>query len=63
MNVNRTRPQRGGWTRALRLLPAVALTVAAALGGTATAEASVPAPPSGFTLTWSDDFNGASGTG
>jgi beta-glucanase (GH16 family) len=25
--------------------------------------ASVPAPPSGFTTTWSDDFTGASGTG
>jgi beta-glucanase (GH16 family) len=23
----------------------------------------IPAPPSGFTLTWSDDFSGASGTG
>ena len=30
---------------------------------TATAPAGVPAPPAGFTLTWSDDFTGASGTG
>jgi hypothetical protein len=30
---------------------------------TTTAPAGVPAPPSGFTLTWSDDFTGASGTG
>jgi beta-glucanase (GH16 family) len=29
-----------------------------AIGG-----ASVPAPPSGYTLTWSDDFTGAAGTG
>ncbi len=29
----------------------------------ATAEAGVPAPPSGFTLTWSDDFNGPAGAG
>jgi beta-glucanase (GH16 family) len=27
------------------------------------ANAAVPAPPSGFTTTWSDDFSGASGTG
>jgi beta-glucanase (GH16 family) len=27
------------------------------------AGAAVPAPPSGFTLTWSDDFTGAAGTG
>ena len=29
----------------------------------ATAPTGVPAPPAGFTLTWSDDFTGASGTG
>jgi beta-glucanase (GH16 family) len=29
----------------------------------AVAPAAVPAPPAGFSLTWSDDFNGASGTG
>src|SRR5581483_11090452 len=27
------------------------------------AQAAVPAPPPGFTLTWSDDFNGANGSG
>jgi hypothetical protein len=27
------------------------------------AHAAVPAPPAGFTTTWSDDFNGASGSG
>src|SRR4029077_15111801 len=29
----------------------------------ATAPTGVPAPPSGFTLTWSDDFTGAANTG
>ncbi|WP_405151858.1 discoidin domain-containing protein [Sphaerisporangium sp. NBC_01403] len=28
-----------------------------------TANAAAPAPPPGFTLTWSDEFNGAAGTG
>jgi hypothetical protein len=40
---------------------AVALVVAVA--GPGTAEAAVPPAPAGFTLTWSDDFNGAAGTG
>ena len=40
---------------------AVALVVAVA--GPGTAGAAVPAAPAGFTLTWSDDFNGAAGTG
>ncbi|MCX5398113.1 ricin-type beta-trefoil lectin domain protein [Streptomyces sp. NBC_00102] len=63
MRLKSARPQRG-WTKALRLLSVAAVTVAAvSVGGTMNAEASVPAPPSGFTLTWSDDFNGASGTG
>jgi hypothetical protein len=35
----------------------------AALAVPATAYAAVPAPPAGFSLTWSDDFNGAAGTG
>jgi beta-glucanase (GH16 family) len=39
----------------------VATLSAVAVPGTASA--AVPAPPSGFSLTWSDDFNGASGTG
>src|SRR5689334_16422712 len=29
----------------------------------ATAPAGVPAPPAGFTLTWSDDFTGGANTG
>jgi beta-glucanase (GH16 family) len=57
--------------RALRLryrlalfasVPAVFLPVGL-LASASPAGATVPAPPSGFTLTWSDDFNGGSGTG
>jgi hypothetical protein len=33
------------------------------LGVLGPAHAAVPPPPSGFTLTWSDDFNGTAGTG
>jgi F5/8 type C domain/Glycosyl hydrolases family 16 len=39
----------------------VAVVLAVALPGSA--HAAVPPPPAGFTLTWSDDFNGAAGTG
>jgi hypothetical protein len=41
-----------------------ALTAAAAVAAAVTisAQASVPPPPSGWTLAWSDDFNGSSGT-
>jgi beta-glucanase (GH16 family) len=42
------------------IAPATTATVASA--GTAK-PATVPAPPAGFNLTWSDDFTGASGTG
>ena len=45
--------------RVLALVPVVVAAVAI----TQDAEAGVPPTPSGFTLTWSDDFNGASGTG
>ena len=38
-------------------------TVAPAVISAAAAPATVPAPPSGFTTTWSDDFNGGSGSG
>ncbi|WP_405562008.1 ricin-type beta-trefoil lectin domain protein [Streptomyces sp. NBC_01180] len=57
------RQRRGGWKRTLKLLPVVAVTVATTLVGSPNAEATVPSAPSGFTLTWSDDFNGSSGTG
>jgi len=44
--------------RVLLSLTAVAVTVAAATG-TISANAAVPATPSGWSLAWSDDFNGA----
>jgi beta-glucanase (GH16 family) len=51
-------------TRRLRML---ALTLVVGAAGIAllsgSASAAIPAPPAGFTLTWSDDFSGASGTG
>ena len=52
-----------------RLSSLVALTAAVAAGTfgaaarSAPAQAAIPAPPAGFTLTWSDDFNGAANTG
>jgi beta-glucanase (GH16 family) len=46
----------------LRSLVALATGIAA-LGLAPAALAAVPAAPSGFTTTWSDDFAGASGTG
>ncbi|GAA2631683.1 ricin-type beta-trefoil lectin domain protein [Paractinoplanes durhamensis] len=52
-----------GWKRALFLVPVVAIPLVAAAVVTLNAEAAVPPTPSGFTLTWSDDFNGAAGTG
>src|SRR6195952_1410364 len=45
-------------------LVACALGLTAVLAGpTPTAHATVPGAPSGFTLTWSDDFTGATNTG
>ena len=45
-------------------LVACALGLTAVLAGpTPTAHATVPGAPSGFTLTWSDDFTGAANTG
>jgi beta-glucanase (GH16 family) len=38
-------------------------TVATTVATAGPASAAVPAPPAGFSLTWSDDFNGASGNG
>ncbi|WP_084369682.1 discoidin domain-containing protein, partial [Microbispora sp. ATCC PTA-5024] len=75
MSGTRERADVGGSARRLGLrLKAGASAVVLALGtlGVATAtavavpgtaNAAVPAPPAGFTLTWSDDFNGAAGTG
>jgi beta-glucanase (GH16 family) len=71
-NQDTSRPRRRPWGFSRKLRAAVvALAVAAAawlLSPTFTASAAVvpaavPAPPSGFNLTWSDDFNGAANTG
>jgi beta-glucanase (GH16 family) len=63
----------GTWRSGLRLraaLSAAAVVVGTAavagfvaVGGSGLANAAVAPPPAGFTLTWSDDFNGAAGTG
>ena len=51
------------YRRTLSLLALTALSVTTAGVVAEDAQASIPAPPAGFTLTWSDDFNGAAGTG
>ncbi|NJP45096.1 family 16 glycosylhydrolase [Streptomyces sp. PRB2-1] len=43
--------------------PAAAPAAHAAQAAPAAAPNAVPAPPAGFTTTWSDDFSGAAGTG
>jgi hypothetical protein len=45
------------------LVFAGAATVATTVATAGPAAAAIPAPPAGFGLTWSDDFNGGSGTG
>ncbi len=67
-----TEARPASWARRLRVgAGAVILAVgvitpatmaAGASAGTAR-PAAVPAPPAGFTTTWSDDFTGASGSG
>ncbi|GAA3394584.1 glycoside hydrolase family 16 protein [Cryptosporangium minutisporangium] len=58
--------RRRPWLRATTAA-AISLVLAATTAGTTRASAAspgaVPAPPSGFTLTWSDDFNGAARSG
>jgi F5/8 type C domain/Ricin-type beta-trefoil lectin domain/Glycosyl hydrolases family 16 len=48
---------------ATSLAVAAATTGLVSLASPTVANAAVPAPPAGFTTTWSDDFSGASGTG
>ena len=48
---------------ALALVVGLAGSVVGLAGSTLPAAATVGAPPAGFTLTWSDDFTGAAGTG
>ncbi len=74
MSSTRERPPSPGTRtrrRGLRLRAALAATVVVAaatavagfIAATPSAQAAVGAPPAGFTLTWSDDFTGAAGTG
>src|SRR4051794_14722975 len=49
--------------RSLWRLAALCLGLVAAIAVVGSAGAAAPAPPAGFTTTWSDDFSGAAGTG
>jgi beta-glucanase (GH16 family) len=51
------------WKRALSLIPLAVVPLTIAVVVTQNAQATVAPAPSGFSLTWSDDFNGAAGTG
>ena len=72
--VRRSRGRLALAALAVSVLSLVGLTATAGTGGAATPQAGnaarpaaaphdVPGPPSGFTTTWSDDFNGGSGSG
>ena len=54
---------RAGLSAAVVVVGTTAVAGFIALGGNGLANAAVAPPPSGFTLTWSDDFNGAANTG
>ena len=54
---------RAGLSAAVVVVGTTAVAGFIALGGSGLANAAVAPPPSGFTLTWSDDFNGAANTG
>jgi beta-glucanase (GH16 family) len=58
----RTRGRIDRRTLAFVVLPVIAAVVAGMVTQ-GPARAAVPAPPSGFTTIWSDDFTGAAGTG
>jgi Carbohydrate binding module (family 6)/Glycosyl hydrolases family 16/Fibronectin type III domain len=53
-------PRRRALATAVATLAAVGVAVVAP--GAPPASAAIPAPPAGFSLLWSDDFNGANGT-
>lgn len=56
------RPARRGWRRRLLAGASVFAVTFGVLAGTLAARASVPSTPSGWSLTFSDDFTGAAGT-
>ncbi|MDX6221841.1 MAG: hypothetical protein QOD91_895 [Frankiales bacterium] len=58
----RSRLAAAGTTMAL-IAGTVGLTGVVTVAAPVAAHAAVPAPPAGFSTTWSDDFTGASGTG
>jgi beta-glucanase (GH16 family) len=68
---NRTDPGPIRLGRRIKACSAVMAMVASAVGmaglatlaAPGTANAAIPAPPAGFSLTWSDDFSGGAGTG
>ena len=59
---NRSRLAAAGTSMAL-IAGTLGLTGAVTVAAPVAAHAAVPAPPAGFATTWSDDFNGASGSG
>jgi beta-glucanase (GH16 family) len=50
-------------TVTLLVLPVLAAAFTGLIAGPSPAQAAVPAPPTGFTTVWSDDFTGPAGTG
>src|SRR5262249_37646246 len=64
MSAPRSGYLRTGLTALALAAAAIGLAGLARTASAATAApAAIPAPPPGFSLTWSDDFTGASGTG
>jgi beta-glucanase (GH16 family) len=60
-SVRRFRVGAGALVLAIGVIAPVAMQTGASAG--VARPAAVPAPPAGFTTTWSDDFTGGSGTG
>ena len=60
--LSRSRLATAGTTVAV-IAGTVGLTGVVTVATPVVAHAAIPAPPAGFTTTWSDDFNGASGSG
>jgi len=60
--LSRSRLATAGTAMAL-IAGTLGLTGVMTVAAPVAAQAAVPAPPAGFTTTWSDDFNGGSGSG